>query len=318
MEDYTRLIFVLTDLVAPLVIGYILHQKGIINEKLIDRLVQINIIGLATFLSLLSFWVMPLSPALLILPFFGILYVLVPGIFGLLFSRRFHSPLDRGAYTMSAMLGNLGTLGGVCAFILFSETGFAYTQIIVTFQNMLLVILCFPLAHYFEMKQVSKSSGLHIHFSFKEMFLTKNQLALVGMFAGLVLDIGGIPRPAVFADVFQVFVHAGAWIAMLPVGCLIDFSRARHFYKSVLSLIPLRFLLTPAVIYLLAWVFFDDPVLLTSMLVLATAPTAINAVLTCRIYKLNVDMAVASFLSTTAIYLAAIFPLIFVWAKLQS
>ena len=74
---------------------------------------------------------MPLSWSLLLLPLFGFYLVLFPGAIGYaLFARRLKDYLDRGAYVASAMLANLGTLGGVCAFILYNETGFAYTQLI--------------------------------------------------------------------------------------------------------------------------------------------------------------------------------------------
>ena len=46
---------------------------------------------------------------------------------------------------------------------------------------------------------------------------------------------------------------------------------------------------------------------------IAAAPTAINAVLTARLYKLNVDLTVASFLVTTVIYLLLFYPLFFLY-----
>ena len=53
--------------------------------------------------------------------------------------------------------------------------------------------------------------------------------------------------------------------------------------------------------------------LIGSVLLIAAAPTAINAVLTARLYKLNVDLTVASFLVTTVIYLLPFYPLFFLY-----
>ena len=79
------------------------------------------------------------------------------------------------------------------------------------------------------------------------------------------------------------------------------------------NLLPLRFIVTPLVFLVLCHLLFDDPTLIGSLLLIAAAPTAINAVLTARLYRLNVDLAIASFLVTTVIYLAVFFPLFFLY-----
>ena len=216
---------------------------------------------------------------------------------------------------MSAMLSNIGTLGGLCAFILYNEIGFAYAQIVGTFQNILLVLLCFPLAQYYQTKHAAAQKKTRIHFNLREMFLTWNQLSVLGMLLGILLHATGIERPALLGQFFQSLVHIGAWTALLPVGYLVDFKRARLYYRRVLDLIPLRFLIVPAAIYGIARTLFTDQILLGTILILATAPTAINAVLTSRLYKLNVDLAVASFLTTTIIFLFLIFPAIFFYVQ---
>ena len=100
-----RLIFVLTDLIAPLAVGYYLHQRHLVSGESINKLIRFNIVCIYTILALLSFWVLPISWNLLIVPLFGFLLILVPGAIGsLLFARHYASWLDRGAYVASAML----------------------------------------------------------------------------------------------------------------------------------------------------------------------------------------------------------------------
>ena len=162
MAEYSRLIYVFTDLILPLIVGYFLHRKKLLPEWFTNWLIKFNVIVVYTLLTLLSFWVLPLSRDLLILFPFGALYVIVPGIIGALtFAKRHKSLLNRGAYVMSAMLSNIGTLGGVCAFILYDETGFAYTQIIGSCQNILLVLVCFPLAQYYHEKHFAENKVEH-------------------------------------------------------------------------------------------------------------------------------------------------------------
>lgn len=311
-----RILYVLTDLVAPLVVGYYLHQRRLVSDTTINKLIKFNVVCVYTLLSLLSFWVLPLSWSLLLVPLFGFLLVLLPGAIGYgLFARRIPDLLDRGAYIASAMLANLGTLGGVCAFILYNEEGFAYSQLIGTCQNVMLCLVVFPMAQYYYLKHtgsVRKTSRLH---AFREMFLSVNQMSLVGMIIGMLLNAGGIPRPAALGPIFQSLVHIGAWIAMLPVGFLIDFEQVRRYERKVRSLSLLRFVITPLIFVLLTRLIVEDPILRGTLLILAFCPTAINAVLASKIYHLSVDLAVSSFVITTAAFLFLFFPLLFFLLK---
>ena len=312
LDGSLRIIFVFTDLIAPLIAGYFLHRYRLLDDAACNHLIRADIVVINTVLALLAFWNLPLSSDLLLLPIFGLLYVLLPGAIGhLFFARCYRKFMDRGSYMMSAMLTNIGTLSGVCAFIMFSETGFAYAQIISTFQNFLIAMLCFPLAQYYHIRQQVAGSSAHITLSFRGTFLTWNQLVVAGMAAGLLLNYCGVVRPQILGDAFQALVHIGAWMALLPVGFLIDFYRARHYLKATLNLLPLRFIVTPLAIYLLARPLFSDLVLLAGLALFALAPTAVNAVLASRLYSLNVDLSIASFLSTTALYLLLVFPLYF-------
>ena len=311
-EKLFRILYVFTDLATPLLAGYIAYQRGRISDALCNALIRFNIIVMATLLAVLSFWVMPLSKSLLWLPLFSALFMLVPGsIAYLTFARRHKDALSRGAYYMSAMLTNIGTIAGLSAFILYDEVGFAYVQIVSSFQVGLLVLVCFPLAAMFRAQGAKE--GTRVHLSLRELFLTPNQVPVLGLIAGLALNVYGVERPAVFGTAFQALVHIGAWTALFPVGCLVDFSRALPYINKTADLIPLRFLLTPLIFFGLCRLLFADSVLIGSVLLIAAAPTAINAVLTARLYKLNVDLTVASFLVTTIIYLLLFYPLFFLY-----
>ena len=291
-----RLIFVLTDLIAPLAVGYYLHQRHLVSDESINKLIRFNVVCIYTILALLSFWVLPISWNLLIV---------------LLFARHYASWLDRGAYVASAMLSNIGTLGGVCAFILYAEQGFAYTQIIGTCQNIMLVLVIFPMAQYCYIKQTHAIRKTNRFKSFCEMFFSLNQMSLLGIAVGLLFNAFGIARPAVLGTIFQGLVHIAAWIAMLPVGFLIDFGQVRRYERQVRSLTALRFVITPAIFGVLIYLFVSDPVVQGTLLICAFCPTAINAVLTARLYHLTTDLSVASFVITTAAFLPVIFPALF-------
>ena len=312
-EINARLIYLGTDLILPLIVGYLLYQRRLLSDAVVNLLIRINVIVFFTLLSLFSFWALPLTRDLLILPAFFAFIILFPGFISWRFlGRRFHSPIDRGTHLISALLSNIGTLGGICAYIIYGEPGFAYAQIGGACQNLILVLLAFPAAQYYYL--LHKNSGRSARLdgrAFLGLLISWNQLSLLGMAAGLLLNLFGAVRPPVLSSAFSYLIHISAWFAMLPVGSLINFRRARHFVYLTLDMIFLRFLLVPLVAYFAARLVISDPVIRNALVLFAGVPAAINATLTARLYHLNVDYTIAVFLVTTVLYLTVLFPAVF-------
>ena len=312
-EINTRLIYLGTDLILPLIVGYLLYQRRLLSDAAVNLLIRINVIVFFTLLSLFSFWALPLTRDLLILPAFFAFIILFPGFISWRFlGRRFHSPIDRGTHLISALLSNIGTLGGICAYIIYGEPGFAYAQIGGACQNLILVLLAFPAAQYYYLLHKNRGRSARLDGrAFLGLLISWNQLSLLGMAAGLLLNLFGAVRPPVLSSAFSYLIHISAWFAMLPVGSLINFRRARHFVYLTLDMIFLRFLLVPLVAYFAARLVISDPVIRHALVLFAGVPAAINATLTARLYHLNVDYTIAVFLVTTVLYLTVLFPAVF-------
>lgn len=58
---------------------------------------------------------------------------------------------------------------------------------------------------------------------------------------------------------------------------------------------------------------FSDQALLGTILILASVPTGINAIVTARLYNLNVHVSGAAFVLTTAVFLVIVYPILFFW-----
>ena len=312
-EINARLIYLGTDLILPLIVGYLLYQRRLLSDAAVNLLIRINVVVFFTLLSLFSFWALPLTRDLVILPAFFAFIILFPGfISGRFLGRRFHSPIDRGTHLISALLSNIGTLGGICAYIIYGEPGFAYAQIGGACQNLILVLLAFPAAQYYYLLHKNRGRSARLDGrAFLGLLISWNQLSLLGMAAGLLLNLFGAVRPPVLSSAFSYLIHISAWFAMLPVGSLINFRRARHFVYLTLDMIFLRFLLVPLVAYFAARLVISDPVIRNALVLFAGVPAAINATLTARLYHLNVDYTIAVFLVTTVLYLTVLFPAVF-------
>ena len=307
-----RIIYLFTDLLLPLIVGYLLHRHGKISDALINRILRLNVIVIYTILALMSCWTLPISWDLALIPVYGILIVLFPGLVGwAFFIRKYHNPLDRGAYLANAMMSNITTLGGVCAFILYGEQGFAYAQIMGIFQTLMLVLAVFPMAQYYYLQHKDHGASGKIRLRIADILLSWNQLSILGMAAGLILNALGIDRPPAVGTAFEGLIHFGAWFGMLPVGALVNLHRARRYAPYTLDLFALRFFILPAFMLAVAYPFVCDPVLLGSILVFSVTPGAINSVTAAKLYHLNVDYTVSGFLTTSIAIYFLVYPALF-------
>ena len=306
---------IIIDILGPLALGYLLKRAGIINDVFCDRLIRFNVLVMMTVLNIMSFWVLPISGALIVVPLLSVFMCFVSCLMAShFFSSIFSDERDKGALVISTMLANIGTIGGICAYIIYGEEGFAYVQLFAMPQNVLMVACAFPLAQYYYGKYASNASGMQWSFNFRQMFLTRNQISVLGMILGLGFQFFEIDRPAAVGWFFHYLVHILAWVSLMPVGCLIDFHGASRYLKKSCVLIPLKFLIVPAIITGIARLYTNDSILLGAILISSATPSAINAVITARLFKLNVNIAIAAFLVTTLFFVCILFPAYFLYA----
>lgn len=314
MEDTTfRILYIFTDIILPMFLGYQARQHRWLTPSQSNFLIRFNIVVVVTALTLLSFWILPLRQDLLCLPFFAFFNGLFPLAIVLLLGlqKHFTSFVDRGSYLIASIPANTGMLGGLCSYILYGEMAYAYVQIVGVFQNLLMFFLLFPMAYYYQ-----NGGGSHHVFAFfkenwQDIFINWNQLSVVAIFVGTALHLFGIPRPAMLGTAFQGLIHFSAWIALIPIGYLIDFSHFAEYVKKTLNLIPIKMILTPLVSYFIALFFTSDPVLLGTIVIVMATPCAVNALITTRLYNLNVNLVMAPFITTQILYILVLYPLFY-------
>ena len=55
-EEYSRIIYLVTDLIMPLIVGYFLHREKILSDKAANLIIKFNVIVVYTLLTLDTFW----------------------------------------------------------------------------------------------------------------------------------------------------------------------------------------------------------------------------------------------------------------------
>lgn len=308
----SRFFIVFADILLPLLLGMVLRRWGL-SREILRMVIKANVVCVATFLSLVSFWTVHVTRELLWLPISILPICFIPVLLFYGFQKnRFTNPLDQGSYMISMMLGNIGTLAGLCAYVLFGEKGFAYVQLIAVPQILVIVLYCFPMAQRFY--EIGTGSGEKGKTNFLRLLLTPNQLPALGVAAGLLLSGLHVERPEAVGTLFTVLIHVSAWMGMMPVGYDLRLGSVGTYALKLWPIFPVKFILLPAILYGLTILFVKDPAMITCVVLSAGAPTAIFAVAASQLYGLNVDMAESSFVTTTLAFLFVLYPLVYWWA----
>lgn len=305
-----KIAYFVFDLLLPLAVGWAMQRQRRLGKDFFDAMIFYNIMVIYPLLGVLSFWVIRIDATLLWLPVLGVVMQAVPGVVAYGRVKKFTDSLERGSYLLSAILSNNLTLGGLAVFILYGAVGYAYVQLMVLLCNVVLFMFCFPLAQYY---YAAHSLGRAKRPGWRQVLFSRNQLPVLGLVVGLLLNAWQVPRPAAFDAIFSGFVHFSAWTALLPVGYALEFDKIRQYWRSIMDLTVIKFIITPLATYLLARLVLNDPVVLRSLVIIAATPTAINAVITVQLHHLNIHLAMVAFVLTTALYLLVVYPLLFYW-----
>ncbi len=303
-----KILYFFADLVLPLTVGSGVQRWSGVRPGAFDRLTEATIVGLVPVLTTLSFWGLTLRVELLWLPVVGMAMQAAAGLVALARLRtKQRNPLDAGAYLFSAMLSNRGVVGSLSVFILFGERGYAWSRMVLLFGVFVLFLLCFPLARRLSDVHHFGEGGVR---SGRRGFLSPRQMPMVGIAVGAALNLAGVDRPAALSTAFPWLVHLNAWLLLLPIGASLDFGEMRRHWREIPDLLAIKFLITPLITWgLAAAVGLRDPMLVTAV-ILAASPTAIMAVVVCKLHGLNVHLATTAFVVTTAAYVAVGFPLV--------
>ena len=313
MIPASKLVFFIVDMILPITIGYWIRRSNILRPEIPDYMMEIGIVIVEPILACLSFWIIPLETQLVWLLIFGTIMVFAPGIIASsIAKRKFQNPLERGGFILGAMLSNRGVIGMLTVFAIYGEIGYALVQIAMITGPLILYLYCFPLAeHYYQSFYHSKKKRDPI----LSIFINRRQMPMLGIALGITLNILNIDRPSVAGILFPYLVHASAWLFVIPVGYSIEFHEIKTYWKKTLDILWIKFILTPLLIFILLQIMNIGQPASQVIMILAFAPTAIYAVVTARLFKLNVHVPMTAFLLTTFVYFIFVLPLIFRWFR---
>jgi predicted permease len=274
--------------------GWWLHRQGRLPPELAARLVRWIIIIPSPVSLCLSFWRMDFrSPEPWALPLLGLLAASSTLIPAFLYVRRsaFTAP-QAGSFLTAAYFSNLGYFGAFTAFALYGEAAYALCMLYLIFFTPAFYTLGFGIAaRYGKERQPSAMENAY-----------KSELRLfpfLGMAAGALLSLAGMPRPAVFESLNHVLIPVTTSIYLATIGAQLTFSSPRPWLGPCLAMCAVKFIYTPAVAWLLANLFGVDGLPRAVVMIEASAPVAVSPLILPLLFGLDRRLANALWLFTT-------------------
>jgi hypothetical protein len=313
-NNFYQLIYILTVLFLPLLLGYIIKRRyAFFEPRKASKIIIIFITKAITpFIVMFSFWALDLSNAsIFTLPLLGVVITtlaLVPaGFFAKLhnFSHR-----QTGSYLAAAMFSNIGyTLGGFIAFVLYGEIGFGLTVLFCLYFKPYYYTIGFYIAENY-----SSRENVRVRDNFKKIFTEGIRLfPLLGLGLGVALNLFGINRPDYFGTLNSVLIPVTTFFYMLAIGFTMNFKAVRRFKLPVLSMSFIKFIWTPVIGILFAYLLNYHNVMgglpFKIVVIESFMPTAIASLVLPVLFDLDQDLANSCWIFTT-LFLIALLPVI--------
>ncbi len=264
-----------------------------------------------------AIWIADLSAAgFYALPFIGLAALATGLALGAAGSRLLKLPPERaGVYTTSASFTNIGNIGGLVAFVLLGEAGFALVPFYKLFEELWYYSLLFPLARAYGERANPAPAGASeyprgaggISRVFRDPFLL---VAFSSISLGLILNFSGLQRPAFYAGLNAVLVPLSSFLLLFAIGMNLRFTIARRHFKAAALLIAGKALAVPAAAFGFAMLMglgrSGDGVGLKLVLVLAAMPVGFLGLVPPALYKLDQDFAGSLWLASNGALIAIV------------
>jgi predicted permease len=315
-----KLLFSLSIVFTGLIIGYII-QRLVLNEKIkADKsltkqrriLQDIALLCLNPIATIGAIWMLPFdSIQIILLPVIGIIAISTGGISALIIGKIIKlKPRQAGAFFSIGAMTNIGSIGALVVFIFLGEEAFALVPMYKLFETIIYYAICFPIAKSFS-DNVQKADKTNKFKTFINSMKDPFVIVSVGsVIVGIFLNLSKIPRPAIYSNINTIIIPVMSLILLISIGMAMKFSRIKDFIKPSLLTSAIKFLIVPfistGIAYLLGFGTINDGLPLKVILIVTSMPVGFVALVPPSIYDLDIDLANAGWMVTTAMLVLVI------------
>ncbi|MDD6088674.1 MAG: hypothetical protein PUB69_05120 [Desulfovibrionaceae bacterium] len=308
-----RLLFTLGTICVSLTAGYFLHAaalKGVVSfteaglAAFRVRIQRFALFALIPASAMLSIWGMPsFDPHLFLLPLLGLCAWTWGGTLGILIGRILH--LNRkatGSLYCCGTFANIGAVGSLVCVVYIGESSIAVVSMYRLFEELFFFSIACPIAQWFGSTQNGERFSLRgIH---PDPALA---IVLTALVCGFALRLLHLERPAFCADLASGLVIVGTMLFLFAIGLSLKLSSVRLYLRPAFGMILLRFCGVPVVITSLAALLgmgsVDGGTPLKVAAVLSSMPVAMNSLIPPSLYGLDLHLANACWILSTAAFI---------------
>jgi predicted permease len=315
-----RLLFVLSISFGSIAVGYLIQRVVRSRAPGADqallppsrRLKIISFFVLNPIATVSTFWGMNMPDSRVFgVPLVGLASVLI-GMAGAMMAIRILKlpPFRAGSVFTCGTFSNIITIGGLVAYTLFREPGYAMVQFFNLAAFPAYYLLGYPISGNIGLgrKPVFKVSGA----SFKENPYLILPLAATGV--GFGLRYANVTRPEFFSGVVGFIVPCVAATLGIAIGLTLSFTSVRSYLKEISIILVIRHLLVPVLVIpaavLLGLGEVADGLPLKVTIILACMPVGFSALVPPAIYGFDLNLANSAWIVSTAL-LVVIIPILF-------
>ncbi len=301
------IVFLVFCVLLPLMAGYVSRWRGWVDSRWSQPILTVNIACGATTLVLLVIWDVTIDRRLPLLPVVGaslaLAMLLVGGVTSRLVTTERRS---RGSFAFASCLSNMGySMGGIVAYALLGEQGYARSIIYLIFWSPFVFGFCFPLARAIGRERLAFRTK-----DFVAIFRDPRSLPLAGLAAGLALNLSGLSRPVFLSRVTGTIVAVAAASAMFAVGLALFLEKVRTHARVTALMCILKFVVSPLLALGLMALFGIVGCGRQVVLILSVCPVAVYAVVISNLFDLDLDLANSLWVVTTVVFLLVVAPVL--------
>lgn len=307
------------DIIVPFTLAYLaVKYFKKLNEHSFDVFMLFHLRVFFPIGSFLAIWNLNLTPEMIWLPIAGVLMHLLPYWLAFLRLKKYdYDYRSKGSYLLVMLVSNAAMLGSMTSYFLLGETSYAYTALILSLGPFMVNGIGYLTAARYQ----SLAEGTAVKGSVKDVLknlISWNQMALYLTIIGLILNFLNVPRPQIASDIISVNIHFAMWSVIVPLGASLSFAGVKKYRYISIDVSVIKFIIVPAILILLSFIFIKDQMALKTILLIAASPAPMVAVMFSKLFKLNVDLAMSPFIYTTLIYIALMVPVFiilmrFIW-----
>ncbi|HUU58278.1 MAG TPA: AEC family transporter [Phycisphaerae bacterium] len=296
--------------------GYAARKLRLLPERAAEYLMTWVMVCGYPAVGLLSIWATKLKAADIWLPaLLGAHVILMVGV-GLGLARIFtRDRAEAGLLAIAAALGNTGTtMGGFVVYQLYGEAGLGRVAVLGLAWMPVIVLVLYPIARHHSQQASPAPLGRLI---LRSVFHWRS-VGLPVTAAAIALSVLGVPRPQAVADyhVLDLLIFLVMVAAYFSIGLRLHVSGIWPFRKCVAALAAMRFAGGWLVgLGLIAMTHLTGRPL-TGMgrdvvMIESFVPTAVTMAAMANMFHLKPREASVLFVTNTALYMAAVLPLVF-------